>query len=369
MGTDKGTDKMRKQVNKTLIGAFILGAVVLAVITVLVLGGGSLLGRSDRYVMYFSGSVNGLRVGAPVKLMGVTVGTVTAINLVYNYQTGAFLNEVLFNVASGSVKITGQKNGAEPQQKRLTTDTAIENMINNGLRAKLQLQSFVTGQLLVAFNFFPDSPIVLMNFENDIPELPTLPSDMEALAKTFDSLDFQAIADSITNVISSIEKLAASPQLNEILAAIDDTLTVYRQLAVNLDRKVAPISTELAGTLADARRLLQSADGQIAPLATQIGGAAADIRQTINTLDQGLQPILDNAAAATAAAQEAFGQAETMLIQLTALSNEDSTLVFQLEETLAEIRNAAGAMAVLVDYLGRHPEALLRGRHEIMEER
>jgi paraquat-inducible protein B len=242
-------------------------------------------------------------------------------------------------------------------------------MINNGLRAKLQLQSFVTGQLLVAFNFYPDTPVVLMNFENDIPELPTLPSDMEALAKTFDSLDFQAIAESITNVISSIEKLATSPQLHEILATLDETLAVYRQLAADLDRQVAPLSTELTATLADARRLIQSADGQIVPLATQISGTAADVRQTIGTLDQGLQPILDNAAAATAAATDAFAQAEAMLTHLTALSNEDSTLVFQLEETLAEIRNAAGAMAVLVDYLARHPEALLMGRHEVMEER
>ncbi len=360
---------MSKQVNKTLVGAFIIGAVVLAVAATLILGGGNLLGRSYRYVMYFSGSVSGLRLGAPVKLKGVTVGTVTAINLVYNYQSGVFLNEVHFEVLEGSVKITGNKNGGEPQKKRLTNETAIENMINNGLRAKLQLQSFVTGQLMVAFDFFPNSPVVLMNFEGDTPELPTLPSDMEALAKTFDSIDFEAIANSITNVISSIEKLTASPQLQEALGKINDTLAVYRQLAVNLDRQVAPLSTELAATLADARQLIQSADGQIVPLATQVSGAAADIRQTIATLDQGLQPVLDNAAAATAVAKDAFAQAETMLTQLTSLSNEDSTLVFQLEATLAEIRNAAGALAVLVDYLGRHPEALLRGRHEVVEER
>lgn len=360
---------MPKQVNKTLIGAFILGAVVLAVIAVLVVGGGNLLGRSDRYVMYFTGSVNGLRVGAPVKLMGVTVGTVTAINLVYNYQSGIFLNEVHFNVDSGTVKITGQKDRGESQVKKLTTDTAIENMINNGLRAKLQLQSFVTGQLLVAFNFYPDSPVVLMNFENDIPELPTLPSDMEALARTFDSLDFQAIANSVTDAISNIEKLTASPQLQETLSTINETLTVYRQLAVGLDRQVAPVATELTATLAEARKLFQSADGQIAPLADQIGGAAADIRQTVATLDQGLQPVLDNAAAATDAAKAAFAQAERMLTHLTSLSNEDSTLVYQLEDTLAEIRSAAGALAALLDYLGRHPEALLTGRQKVGEER
>ncbi len=360
---------MSKQVNKTLIGAFILGAVVLAVTAVLVLGSGNLLGRSHRYVMYFTGSVNGLRLGAPVKLKGVTVGTVTAINLVYNYQSGLFLNEVHFDVQEGTVKITGNKNGGGPQEKRLTTDDAIENMINNGLRAKLQIQSFVTGQLVVAFDFYPDTPVVLMNFDSDILELPTLPSDMEALAKTFDSLDFQAIAESITNVISSVEKLAASPELQKTIGTINDTLTVYRQLAVNLDGQVAPLSTELAATLADARQLIQSADGQIAPLATQIGGATADLRQTIAAIDQGLQPVLDNAATTTAAAKAAFEQAETMLTQLTSLSNEDSTLVFELEGTLSEIRKAAGALAVLVDYLGRHPEALLRGRHEAVEER
>jgi len=61
---------MGKRVSPTLVGAFVLGAVALAVVTVVVLGSGRLFQRKHLFALYFSSDVNGLKVGAPVKFRG-----------------------------------------------------------------------------------------------------------------------------------------------------------------------------------------------------------------------------------------------------------------------------------------------------------
>lgn len=353
---------MKKDVNKTLIGAFILGAAALAVIAVLVLGGGNLLQDSERFVMHFSGSVKGLNIGAPVQLKGVPVGTVIDINLEYSPTDKSFFTQVIIDVPIGSVKIIGETEGGAADIQKQATEASIHNLIEAGLRAKLESQSFVTGQLLVAFDFYPDTPVNLMGFKDDIQELPTLPSDMEALAKTFDRIDFTAIAESINNAAKGIDELANSPDLHEAVAAVNDTLKGYGQLASNLDGHVARLSTAVAAAMVDIRQLVKTANSQIVPMATGITDTAAEVKMTLAKLDDRLQPVMQNLEATTASARDAFQQAQTVLGNLAYLSDEDSALLYRIDDTLAQLSKAAAALALLADYLSRHPEALLQGK-------
>lgn len=358
---------MKKEVNKTLIGAFIVGAVVLAVAGIMVFGGGSLLKKSNRYALYFSGSVNGLRLGAPVQLKGVPLGKVIQINLVYSDTSKSFFTQVIIDVPRESVKIVGDPDGEGPRRRAISTEANIDDLVEAGLRAKLELQSFVTGMLLVAFDFYPDTPVNLMGFENDLQEFPTLPSDMEALAKTFDAIDFQGIVESFTQAARGIDRLANSPDLHGAVATANDTLERYRQLAVNLDRHVARLTTEMTTTLVDVRKLINRADDQITPMASGITDTAADIRKTVANFDTRLQPVMKNIEETTASARDAFQQAQAMLVNLTYLSEEDSAFIYRVDETMTELRKAAGALTLLADYLGRHPEALLQGKKSVEE--
>ena len=58
---------MSNKANPMVIGGFVLGALTLMVVAILVFSTGALFRRADHLVSYFPGTVQGLRVGAPVE--------------------------------------------------------------------------------------------------------------------------------------------------------------------------------------------------------------------------------------------------------------------------------------------------------------
>jgi paraquat-inducible protein B len=79
--------------NPAWVGAFVLGAAILVIVAISLLGSGSLFRHHHLYVLYFQSNVNGLRVGAPVKFRGVEVGSVDRILLSLNQLETAVQTE------------------------------------------------------------------------------------------------------------------------------------------------------------------------------------------------------------------------------------------------------------------------------------
>ena len=67
------------------IGAFIVGALLVVFFALLFFSGGRIFSQKERVVMYFDGSVQGLQIGAPIKLKGVVLGEITDIQI--NFQS------------------------------------------------------------------------------------------------------------------------------------------------------------------------------------------------------------------------------------------------------------------------------------------
>ncbi|UCD34191.1 MAG: MCE family protein, partial [Nitrospiraceae bacterium] len=171
---------MSKQANKTAVGAFVLGAIALAVAGVLIFGSGKFFADTDKYVLHFEGSVKGLNTGAPVMFRGVKIGSVTDILLRYDPVDLSVHIPVIIEVdRSRFSRINTVK------ERR----TSINVLIERGLKAQLQLQSVVTGQLMVDLDFYPEDPVNLVG-NNDIPyaEVPTIPSNLQKLTKTLEQL-------------------------------------------------------------------------------------------------------------------------------------------------------------------------------------
>jgi ABC-type transporter Mla subunit MlaD len=78
-----------KAAKPALVGAFVLSGLALAVIGVVLIAGSQIFTRHAHAVTYFTGSVAGLEVGAPVTFRGVKVGSVTRIGLHIDLNNGS----------------------------------------------------------------------------------------------------------------------------------------------------------------------------------------------------------------------------------------------------------------------------------------
>ncbi len=188
-------------------------------------------------------------------------------------------------------------------------------LIDNGLRAQLQLQSFVTGQLFVQLDFHPDEPPIFVGGDPDVREIPTIPTPLEQVTRSARRL---------------LEKLGELP-LEEIIENL------------NL-------------TLAGAGKLLNSEETQ--NMVKDVGVAVSDLRSVIQQAGRRVDGVSDELEKTLAAATRALDEARGSLGVLS----EDSTLRYEVTTLLDEATQAARALRVLAETLERNPESLLSGK-------
>jgi len=328
---------MTKKANPKLIGAFVLGAVALAAIGVVIFGSGRFFAEKFEWVLFFPGSVKGLTTGAPVTLKGVQIGTVTDVKVVIDRETVTFQTPVYVEVLPDRVKDIGEYSPAEKNRIAADPDESMKLLVERGLRAKLELQSLVTGKLQVAFDMYPDTPVNMVGLDKKVPELPTIPMAMEQLAKTLENLPIQEIVEDARKTMAAIEKLATSPELTEAVTALNNTLQDVGKLARNLDGRVGPLSTSIEGTMKDTQKLVQNVNAQVEP-------TFADLQETLKT------------------AQTAMKKAEVALTSVSDVVDADSTLMYELTSAIKELQVMAQSINALAGYLQRQPDSLIRGK-------
>jgi len=204
---------MRKKVNKTVIGVFVLGAVVLLLAAVVVFGSGDLFKKTNKFVLYFDGSVKGLSIGAPVMFRGVSIGTVKDISLIYDSKAGTITLPVIVEIEQDRIK--GAPSFGELAGAR--------KMIALGLRGELEVQSFLTGQLMISFDFYPDKPAKLRGIVNQYPELPTLPTSGD-ISKIMNEIPIKEIAKNLEATAQGVNKLVNSSAIPRSLYDLQNTL-------------------------------------------------------------------------------------------------------------------------------------------------
>ncbi|MCX5694558.1 MAG: MlaD family protein [Candidatus Omnitrophica bacterium] len=206
---------MRK-VSKTKIGIFVVGAVILLVAAILAFGSGAFFKQSDKYIVFFDGSVKGLSVGAPVIFRGVKIGNVSSIDLAYDEKTKTVLIPVVIDVELARVKGVPDPFGYPDY----------ESFVQQGLRAKLELQNFVTGQLMLGFDFYPQNSKKLYNIVKSYPELPALPISPD-IFEVMNEIPIKEITNNLAQAVIGINRLVNS----EGIADLDKTLREVTQSA------------------------------------------------------------------------------------------------------------------------------------------
>jgi paraquat-inducible protein B len=258
----------------------------------------------NRWLLYFDSDVRGLKIGAPVELNGIQIGTVLDVNLEFDVEKISFSVPVLVETEGERIKATGKMpEGAEEQK-------VMDYLVAKGLRAQLKTGSLITGQLLVSLDLHPEAPPAKINWDGMYPQLPTVPTAMEEittsltqLLKKLEKLPIEQIGNDLRDTVSGANRLVNSPELQRSATALNETLDQAQKFVSALNKDVAPelksAVSNLNAALIQAQKLAKSLNSNVAP---------------------------------------------------------------QADRTLKELQSAARSIKVWAEYLERHPEALIRGK-------
>jgi len=215
---------MSRKANKTVVGIFVVVALALLIAGISVFGSGMLFKKTDKYVLFFDGSVKGLSAGAPVVFRGVKIGYVKEVDLLFDKDNRAIYIPVIIEVELSRVKGTPKGMG-HPDYNRL---------IKDGLRAQLDMLSYVTGQLIVSFDFYPDTSVNLLGIIKDYPELPTIPMKPDIFQLT-EKLPVKDIAENLKGTTAGLNKLVNSEGFRGMNDAIQEATLTARSVRLFLE--------------------------------------------------------------------------------------------------------------------------------------
>ena len=320
---------MGKRINPAAVGAFVLGAVGLILLAVVVFGSGNLFRKTHEFVIYFSGDINGLRVGAPVKFKGVEIGQVKRIKLrleqEVNRENGKLKADVRIPVIIELDEDKIVQHGGTSID--LSDPHTIPNLIAEGMRAQLGSDSFVTGLMYVALDIQPNTPIQMVAPPGSpLQEIPAVPNTLEQaqavavrIIERLDKVDFGSLINQFTGTLDSIKQIATSPALKEAISNSERT------------------REQLIKTLGSAQVTFDSVNTEVKPVSRSIdrlsdstGAAAKQAAATLGTVQTTIQP--------------------------------GSPVNYQMVQTLQDVSAAARSIKELTDYLQRNPSAIVRGR-------
>jgi paraquat-inducible protein B len=354
---------MSKKASTTVIGGFVVGAVALVVAGILIFGGGRLFAKKKKFVLFFDGSVKGLAVGAPVDFRGVRVGSVTDIRLMFDPQELTVKIPVYVELEPNRLQAAGAED-EEHRRVRLAEDRALllPQLIHNGLRAQLQMQSFVTGQLYVLLDFYPDKPLRLTGFEPGVQEIPTIPTPFQEIRETIQSLPLEDVARKLVSTLEGLEKFVNSQELKGILSGLEKSAQNAGGLLAKVNDRAEPIAVNLEQTLDQARQLLKDANERVPALTNsaeetlkEARGMAKDLGKQVNAVGPAFGDTLKTA-------QAALKRIDSSLAKLENETSDHSPLKYEIMETLREMTAAARSLRALADTLERRPQSLFMGK-------
>ena len=329
---------MSKQANPTVIGVFVLGAMLIAILGITVFGSGKWFTEKSEFVIYFNESVNGLSVGALVKMQGVPIGKVTDIQVQMDPKTKRILTPVFIEIEHEKCKQLLQLKEFNHKQ------TVMEQLIDNGLRMQLQYTSLVTGQLYIESLLRPESAIKLTHLNKDFIELPTITSSSEEVQKNItdalkeiQNIPFQEVFSELLLMIKNIKQITGSDDTRQAIHGLATSLYELQGILTSFNQRSESMAIYAEKTLQHSSSTMQKLDNAT-------GSLLEDVQKTLVNTNTTLEQFQLNA--------NKVGE----------VFNKDAQLQQNLNITLNELKRSAKSIRLLADYLQRHPEAIIQGK-------
>lgn len=339
---------MSRKANPTLIGAFVLGALALAVAATLLLAGDTWFGEDKRKLaMYFEGAAQGLQVGAPVMFLGVKIGTVKEIQLGLDDQAAP---ERRFVVAVNAEVLPHVVHTRDGRPVDLQAHAQVRELVDRGLRAQLRMQSLLTGQLYVALDFHPDKPARFVAPDGSkANEIPTIPTPTQELSSRLEGFPIEKFLADVAAIGDAVRKLTGAEATQELPGRLQATLRHLESLAKRLDAQSGPLLQDARQDLAEMRKAMTAAQSALARLE-----AASDRIVTL----------ADHGADMTRHMSQASDELGKAAAAVQGLAAQESPTVANVNAALKEIARAADALRQLAELLEEQPDAIYRGKRK-----
>lgn len=348
---------MSKPVNPMAIGGFMLGGLALLIMALLVFGSGQFFKPKIHWVVYFDTSLNGLNVGAPVKVQGVQVGIVKEIELQLDASRQHLMKPVVLEIEPDRVAMPDGR----PLSAGLLTDhqkdETFKSLLGAGLRARLEVQSILTGLLYVDLDFRQGQPARLTGLNyHDLREVPSIPPTVDEVMNTLEDLLRRVRSMPLEGMISD-----AAATLTELRKLVDSNETRRSQAALtvaleNVQTLLAGLERDMPGVLKGLNQTL----GQVGQTSREFSVTARETRVAVQALQGQSTPVLKEAERTLEKATEALESTREAANNIADTTAPDSSL----QDAVLELRKAAQSLRQLTDYLERHPDAVLFGKPE-----
>lgn len=212
--------------------------------------------ESTKYTLYFSDSVRGLYVGAPVEFDGIRIGEVLSIEAEYDIDNLDIRIPVTIEVNRGILR--PQNNHAS-----LTQEQLLARLIKKGLRASMKTENLLTGGQFIDLTIMdkPAKPKKLAGINPAYPTIPTVSAGFSVLQQRLDAL-FARInevpIESIgKNLDSSLAQLSKTlKQTNKTLKGIDKTMSPNSQLQAQIMKTMNDFSAA-SKAIKDLARMIE----------------------------------------------------------------------------------------------------------------
>jgi len=333
---------MKSKVNPTAIGIFIAGAIVIIFASVILFGSGKLFRHTKTYLLTFREPATGLDVGAPVKLLGVSIGTVKDVSLSVGGTNDSLLINVLVETDRDRLKDVVRGYALDVDDRASFERTVQEK----GLRGRLDVLSMLSGQLYIALDMYPGQPGFQLGREEAHGhwEIPTLPSTKREM--------IQSLVTSLHN-LTELDFKGLSTELKGLLT----------DLRADLARlNFGEINTNLVGVLGEVQTFV--GNPALSSAITNLDRTLAQLDELGQSLNKNVNPLLASANSDLKKAGAALDEATQALRALKEQVQPGSDLTRQLIRTLDRVDETLNALRQLAQELQRNPSSLITGKKE-----
>ncbi len=258
-------------------------------------------------------SAGNLAIGAPVDLGSYRIGSVKTVRLQLDAMTGVVDTRVVVAIEPRRLNLTGITPPADGNWQKIA-DGALNKLFGRHYRAGLSKSPPLIGTPFVEIDRVASAGPAALAYGGEHPRLPSRPAvdagdvtdKLGAIVDKLNAIPLAEIGENVRQATGHLNKLLDSPEVADSVKHLDSTLD-------QLDHMIGEVRP------------------QVGPLVANLNKAADQLQQTAASANR-------------------------------VLGGEGASQDAGLPDAIRQLTEAARSIRSLTDYLGRHPEAIIRGK-------